>query len=280
MNWWSIDDNKIAKNFAQTYTDIGARDGWDRVQEYRRVAEYMAEHPNKGSCAVASALELPRSRLRSWVDDDSRPDPVRGLEVAADKGWLTRDWDDSTARALNVLVAWIFSGGSIIVKNKSAYFTVDSERAEDVVKMVLATAGVGVTLTRQTESARATEIIPDEHQTVLGRILSAWGAPVGTKNRDTDLSVPAYLKNAPDTIVREFARTYVANRGLVRTDRSDQLQISEERNAAYRNQLQHLFERAFPESTRITSSDVIIYIYADNTSEIASYPTWSWLSNV
>jgi hypothetical protein len=69
----------VSQVLARTYG--GDRDGWERVTEYQRVLEYTGKHPDKGSSAVASAVGLPRGRIRPWIDDGARPDPVFPLVV-------------------------------------------------------------------------------------------------------------------------------------------------------------------------------------------------------
>ncbi len=73
---------------------------------------YVSQHPSKGSYAISNALELPRGRVRGWIDD-GKPDAARGIEVARDYGWLDATMQDQTFLALNTLVANVFSGGSI-----------------------------------------------------------------------------------------------------------------------------------------------------------------------
>ncbi len=73
---------------ARTYDGGAYEDGWAAVLDYQAVMRYASEHPTKGSYAVSSALEIPRSRIRPWIDGDSRPDAVRALEAAEKYGWL------------------------------------------------------------------------------------------------------------------------------------------------------------------------------------------------
>ena len=90
---------------ASTYPRDGELEAWARVQEYRRVQSFCAEHPEKGSHVVSTALELPRSRIRPWVDGDAKPDPVRAIDSARDRGWLDVDVDSDLGHAWKRLVA-------------------------------------------------------------------------------------------------------------------------------------------------------------------------------
>ncbi|MFD1562770.1 hypothetical protein ACFR99_04300 [Haloarchaeobius amylolyticus] len=73
---------------------------------------YASRHPEKGSSAIALRLELPRGRIRSWLDG-SAPDAVQAIGTAREYGWIDADYGDPEFRALNALVANVFSVGSI-----------------------------------------------------------------------------------------------------------------------------------------------------------------------
>lgn len=230
------DRQAVATALARTYG--GDRDGWERVEEYQRVLEFTGEHPNKGSAAVASAVELPRGRIRPWIDDDARPDPVRGVQIAEEHGWLDLEWTEPPFTGLNVLVAWIFSGGSIEAEWFVPLFALDDSGADERLERAFQAIGLEYELLREDATNRATEARPTEAASVLGRLLHALGAPVGAKNRDTALTLPDYLEDSPYPVRLPFGRTYVQNRQTARPDRPNTpVQIAEERSPAYRRQL-------------------------------------------
>ena len=101
----------IEKRLARTYNTPSYDDPYDAVSDYRRVQRAAANHPNMGSSALSNIVELPRSRIRGWVDDDadSMPDAVRGISVAQNKGWLDPTGD--TAVALAAIVGHLFGAG-------------------------------------------------------------------------------------------------------------------------------------------------------------------------
>ncbi len=225
---------QLAKAVARTYG--GERDPWERVQEYQRVIKYAAEHPNKASTAVSSALDLPRGRIRSWVDGDGMPDPMRGIQICESHGWLDVDYTEPPCTGLNVLVAWVFSGGSI---NESYVpsFAVESG-ASSILDTAFDHVGVRHTMFREDDDRRATEIRPADDASALGRLLVALGAPTGNKNPDAQMSLPEYLREAPFVTRLDFARTYLRNRGAVRTDRKNRpVQFREDRSRQYRAEL-------------------------------------------
>lgn len=99
------------RDLARTYDGGAYSDPWTAVLDYQAVLRYSSTHPNKGSSAISSALDLPRGRVRGWVDADGKPDAMRGIETAREYGWLDATYRDDVFQALNTLVANVFSGG-------------------------------------------------------------------------------------------------------------------------------------------------------------------------
>ena len=235
------DRTALINEFAETYDAASELSSWELVEQFRQVQSYTAEHPRKGSAAVASALELPRSRIRAWVDSDGRPDVVRGIQRADESGWFDLQWESMLCRHLTVLVAWIFSGGSINNGYRPAFVVTPNTRA--YAEIALETVGTESTAYRSNETGRATELVPANEASVLGRLLVALGAPLGPKKRERSLSLPDFLTMAPESIRLVFARTYVVNRATPRDERpTTPLQLAEERQSTYRAEVRALFE--------------------------------------
>lgn len=182
------------RELARTYDGSAYADPYETVQEYRAVMRYASQHPNKGSHAVAPAIDTPRSRIRTWIDRGGAPDCVRGLETAREYGWLEADYDDPECTALNTLVANVFSGGSIADQHYQPSFALNHRGEESHVINALELAGVDYQVVDGREG-RADEARPTEDASVLGRVLAVLGAPVGSKT-DTRLSLPDYLEGA------------------------------------------------------------------------------------
>lgn len=196
---------------ARTYSHPSYSDPWECVEDYLRVAEYATTHPEQGSTAVANALDLPRGRIRPWLDG-AKPDAVRAIEVADARGWLTPETGSPVFRGLNALVAWIFSGGSISRETYAPYFVADSRRDRELLRWAASIVGVELDITRPGGGRRAQEHRPKEHASVLGRVLVILGAPIGEKNVQSDLTIPPYLMDAPRKSKMEFAAVYLRNR--------------------------------------------------------------------
>jgi len=245
----------ITKRLARTYQTPSYADPWDAVEDYQRTLEYAADHPNKGSQALSTALELPRGRIRTWVDDGGRPDVVRGVQIAEGNGWLTGDYDAQEFRALNQLVAWVFSGGAINENYVPSFAVDDAERTD--VTMHLGVLGLDYRVDRADDAGRATEIVPTCNASVLGRTLVAMGAPAGVKNEYADVSLPPYLDDAPARIRSDFVDVYLQNRGQRHPDKAT-MTVREERPAAYLDELAELFERVANEPVTVSEQNVIL----------------------
>lgn len=245
------DRQAVARALANTYE--GDRDGWARVEEHQEVMAYAAEHPDKGSSAVASALDLPRGRIRPWMEDGARPDPANAVLAAEELDWLDLSWTVPPFTALNVLVAWTFAGGAINKLLVPAFVVGDAERA--VAERALATLGLEHRSHRDDEPGRATEILPAEHGTVLGRMLLALGAPQGEKNADADIALPPYLDRAPTATRLAFARTYVWLRAAETADRPNwPLVITEKRSPPFKRALQALLRDVVGDADAVSGS--------------------------
>lgn len=212
--------------------------GYDAVREYQEVQKYAASHPDQGSQAVATAVDLPRSRVRPWLNG-SKPDPARALDRLARHGWDDLAWTTAPFTGLNVLVAWIFAGGSI---NQAwiPRFAVNSDRERAVLDAACANANVEGTYRREAATDRSTEFDVGVDGSVLGRLLAVLGAPVGAKYPDRELRLPRYLEGAPYHTRLDFGRTYVLCRGTLRPDRpTSPIQLEEKRSPEFSRALKH-----------------------------------------
>ncbi len=79
-------EDALIAAFVTTYDPRSKSSPQTLRERYQRVSSHTADHPDKGSTAVASALGLPRSQIRPWVDSDSRPDCVHGIETLTERG--------------------------------------------------------------------------------------------------------------------------------------------------------------------------------------------------
>ncbi|QSG02296.1 hypothetical protein [Natranaeroarchaeum sulfidigenes] len=249
------------KSLARTYDVRNRADGWDAVEDYQRYLEVAAQHPDSGSSALSSKLEMPRGRIRSW-ENGSKPDPARAVEVAEERDWFGGPDTDEFA-ALNQLVAWIFSGGSINERDHSPYFALgrdgDAERVTDALDQL----GLDWRRERDDQPDRATEIVPTEHASILGRALSVLGAPVGDKNDRAEISLPEYLDDAPDEIRADFVDVYLRNRAQSHDDKGT-LTLREERADRYLQELAALIEDVAGESVTVSDKNVIVSAAAAN----------------
>ena len=217
------------KDVAQTYNTPSYANPMDAIADYE---EYQREWASSqlGSQAVSTRMEIPRGRVRTW-QDGGKPDVVRGTETAREHSWLDLDVDSENFRALNRLVAGVFSGGSISAETFVPSFSAPDELIESQLRDDLETLGAGCRVALS-NSGNVEELRPDSSGSVLGRVLVALGAPAGEKT--TVDRLPSYLYGSTSTsdVRSDFVRVYVANRAVSRENR-DFLQIREERSDRY-----------------------------------------------
>ncbi|ADB63899.1 hypothetical protein Htur_5011 (plasmid) [Haloterrigena turkmenica DSM 5511] len=239
---------------ARTYDSRAYADTWDAVDDYRRVRDYAHRNPSKGSSAIASALDLPRGRIRPWLDE-SKPDAVHGLETAREYGWLDCEFGDPAFTALNTLVANVFSGGSLAEQYYQPSFALNRRGEDSHVLDALELAGVDYRVVDDRDG-RADEVRPTDAASVLGRVLSVLGAPVGPK-ADQHLSLPAYLDEAPTEVRETFAYAYLENRAIEHDGKAT-LTIREERNRDYLEALAGLLASVAGGGVELGERDIVI----------------------
>lgn len=181
------------------------------VEQYRKATSYAVRTGSKSS-ATARALNLPRSRLGTWIDDGGVPDVVRGIETAHEHGWIECSYDDPTFIGLNALVANVFSGGSIAEGNYRTSFALNHRGEDGHVLDALELVNVEFEVVDRDDD-RADEARPTEAGSVSGRVLAVMGAPAGPK-ADQHLELPDYLADAPESVRETFAYAYLENRAI------------------------------------------------------------------
>ena len=229
--------DRRARSQALARTYGGERDGWERLIEYQRALEWRGKHPNKGSSAASSALDLPRSRIRPWFDKGSKPEPVHAVDTAEEHGWLDAQPGERVFEALSVLHAWVYAGGSIEQTNYASTFAVGKEDPRDLAIEALQAVGLRASVDREDDPHRATEVRPaGPGGTHLGRFLhGVLGAPIGPKTERSAVELPTWLIESGASTRLRWARVYVELRG-VRLDEDRHgytLQLYEARSRAF-----------------------------------------------
>ena len=260
-------DTAAAKRaFVRTYNTPSYADPWDCVEDYERVQREAAKHPNKGSAALSSVVELPRERIRPWLDG-SRPDCYRGLQTALSNDWLIETWD-RRGRALNCLAVWTLTSGGIN-DNWVPQWVADSDAELSVLEQYADAAGIRLVRTRDADD-RPDEYLPDADVSVLGRILSTWTSLQGDKDRT--VRFPRYVRFAPEEIARDFCRVYVAQRGVERDHGREFVQIAATRSEAFRRDLLDQLRRVVEDPDSVRGESWPVRIYEPARSQLAGYP--------
>lgn len=264
------DQSTVARELGRTYNTPGYSDPWECVQDYRRVQRYSAEHPRKGSQAVSTALNLPRERIRGWVDSDTRPDCVHAIETAERNGWLIDTWDSPEATALNRLSAWLLSSGSISRDPYRPRWIADGYAAD--LRETARDANIPLR-EEEPRGDRPPEWVPDEDSVVLGRLLHLWTGLEGDKSQQ-QTRFPRYLRHAPTWVARDFLQVYVRHRAHERRDTEGyRIQVNEHRSDEYRGELVKQLRRVVLTPNDIRGDSYPIYIIGDAAAELTGVET-------
>lgn len=258
--------SEAKRELVRTYSPPSYADPWQLVDDYERVIAYSANHPNKGSSAISSALNLPRGRIRPWLND-SQPDCYRALQTALDNTWIVDDWSQSEADALNRLAAWQLSSGSIDDRWVPTFITNDDRDEISRLHDIGRGAGVDLELTRRDDDTRPMEWRPTNDGAVLGRVLYTWTGVRGYKTSDV-VQFPRYPRLAPHHIVKRFVQVYVQQRGVYRTDKGEFIQIAEHRSDRYRDALTDCIRRVTSDTDAVRATSWPIRIYEPALSEL------------
>jgi len=239
------------RDIAETFDGGAYENAYEIVEQYRKATRYASKH-NVKSGATASALDLPRGRLRTWIDEGGAPDSVNCIETARVNGWLNVTYSDDVFAGLNALVANVFSGGSINQKHHLPLFALNSRGEDSHVIDALNIANVEYTIEERGPN-RADEVRP-VNGTTLGRVLVSLGAPVGPKAQQR-LELPAYLEGAPEKVQRLFVVCYLENRGQ---QRESVVTFREERSQQYLESLAALISDVANASVQVSEKNVVL----------------------
>lgn len=234
-----------AEDLASYYSQPGYAEAWDALEDYNKVLRYTGQHPNKGSAAVSSALELPRGRVQSWMSG-SRPTVVRAIQVAERKDWIPLETDDAELLDWTALVAWIHAQGSISTGEYLPMFGVSTDTEIDYLTRIFEKLDMKPDIYHADTTDRATEVRISEHRIIVGRILVELGAPLGT--RETHRSVPMYLEDGRLAVQSVFLAIYLITVAEHWEWREGYVIHQEEYPDSYRESLATLFEAVIPES--------------------------------
>lgn len=198
------------QELAETY---GPDTGWETVTQYRGAVQLREQNPDMARAEIARRVGRPASAVRGWLAEDKTPRVVTAVRTARDRGWLDIEPESEEFRALNQLVAWVFSGGGIQSETPVPYFSADDPLMLSLLSHLLRWVQIDYRCRDPENPDYHLEIIPTEGGAVLGRVLSILGAPRGVKAEHESLTLPPYLEIIDREHQRDFARIYLLNRG-------------------------------------------------------------------
>lgn len=196
------------QQLAETYSYYA--DPWGVIQQYYDVLDYAAR-TNAGRQRIANRFEIPESRVREWIDDEnpSKPDPLRGIELAEEKGWIPLSETSDRFPAMNRCIAEIYARGHLANNYRPVLVTPDeavTARAEACFE------DLGLKTTTAHEGVHhGREVRPTKGGSVLGRVFSCLDVPA---NCEPPSELPSYLDSASEKTRAAFLAQLLDSRGL------------------------------------------------------------------
>ncbi|SDC06387.1 hypothetical protein [Natrinema hispanicum] len=227
------------KRLARTYSGRAYEDPWDIVKDYQRVLEYTGRNPNASAGRVASALSLPRGRVRPWISNGAIPHPVRGIQTAEAHDWIPLTEDINSFSPINKLAAWVCSRGTIKPDTYSPFIRIKSDDDRSRLKSVVDDLDLEAQEHRTDDNHRSTELTIGDNGAILGRLLTCLGVPL---DNDTREIAPQYLSAVSVTAQRDFARVYIRNRAKYWEFNDRWLVEHQNRSNRYRRSLVTFFQ--------------------------------------
>jgi hypothetical protein len=253
--------------FAETYAKPDEPHPLRQFECYELIMEHRENEPNTGARKLSRRMNLTESKLDNWFRG-SAPRGYKQTEALADIGWFDLSWHGEQFRAINELLAWLYSSGGI----RSGYqpqFVFDNTEMRDRIETLCATAGVECRRVREGRDDRPSTIRVTDPSAPVGRFFHALGAPTGRK-ADQRFGLPSYLDVAPDDVRRAFAARYIQNRGTDRPNFADNAKLlREERHPAYFEALRALF-RSLTDAEVSRSGDRGIHISGAAVADIVT----------
>jgi hypothetical protein len=251
------------RELAETYDN-----GWESVNQYREATDLRENNPDMSRAEVARRVSRPSSAVRGWLVENKKPQAVNALNEAQQRGWINIESTSEQFRAVNQLVAWIFSGGGIAERDFSPHFSVDDSVTLSVIDRLLRWANLPYRIDSD-RPERGTVIVPSQAASVFGRVLSILDVPIGVKAHEENLGLPDYLASLPEKHQRDFLRVYALNRGRdLHKDNTKGTYLHSLRSETLCEEIKNLIEST-TSGTATVGSEKEIWISAKSVRDLA-----------
>lgn len=200
-----VSKRALANTYRATY-----RNPWTVVQQYYEGMSLLeAKNKDIPVAQLAREIGVSRSKLRSWKRG-GKPYALNGIEKAQELGWVGFRPSGRTFLLLNRLVAWMLAAGYLQESNMHPRFLIRSPVHQQLIDSILSSLEIDYSV--QTPGTDA-EVHPGSNGAILGRVLYVMGIPPTSSTEQSIISLPVYLGGVSKQVRREFAITYVLNRG-------------------------------------------------------------------
>lgn len=245
-----------ADDLARTYDPQVYADPVEQRRHYEQVAEYAGRNPEAGPTAVGIALSLPPDRVRGWMNG-AKPDVVRGVEAARDRGWVDCPPDTEDGRAMATCVVAAFACGGVAAEWYRPSWVPSTKRGYRRLRGALQTLGCDVGRRRADDAERPTELVLRRHETVFGRCLVCAGAPTDDEEPTTVEPLPEWLLEASLRTRLTAAELYLLERGTTHDGKAALTIRTRRRSSAFRESVGRLFRGLTDEEVTVGTNVVL-----------------------
>jgi hypothetical protein len=268
LNTYTILPHIVVQKFISEQELAGTYDnGWETVSQYREAVSLRESNPDMARAEIARRVGRPPSALRGWLAEGKTPTVLKGVREASQNGWIDVESTSEQFRALNQLVAWIFSGGGVDKRSFVPHFSVDDSVTLSTIDRLLRWVNLSYRIDDRPE--RGQVIIPSESASVFGRVLSVLEVPTGIKAEKKNLTVPDYVFAVGEEHQRDFLRVYILNRGRdLITDRTAGTYLHAFNSTKFCRELKSLIESVTPGTATIGEQNEV-WISSESVRDLA-----------
>ncbi len=242
-------------DFFQTY-----KDGPKKAEKYRKAMKMVNEDVMLKD--IIDEVGISRKGLYKWRKWGTKPDSIRGWELALEKDWVPLTYESKQLRSINKIAAWALSGGCILPN----WGIILSGKPEDLEKISKEVENLG--LKPSIRNPKEQDLGKDrggpeleiggEGASPFGRLIHALGIPKGSKAKQI-YELPEYIRKAPTEMKKDFLDVYLSNR-MILHEGNRGFKTTLERDQEHREGMKKMFKQLNQLTKELTNIKGNIYL--------------------
>jgi len=201
------------KNILETYP----KSSQEIVKQYYKVLELRKSGKRIGSLTISRKLKVPQSRIKNWIYENKKPEPLHILETLKENNLIPLVLDENDEKFLFLVRLCAFSFGDGHIEHKKNgnitrfLFYGKKEDLEVIRRELKIFCKLNSIVEKNAHNKNGYRIKPSGNGgAALARLLVAMGAPIGDKII-TPFLLPKWLLNSNDKTISQFLGVLFAN---------------------------------------------------------------------